>query len=188
MPPPRPQRDLTAVVNAERPRRVLVPPRIVVPCLAPWSPHTSPSHARESDFSFFFSPPPNLDALTDLLPQQLFSHSPSSSHRCRRRIEGRTVEFHSRRAGSLLRDSRQPAAVLVSQQRVSLEELPRSFSLPFPRSFSPSPRSTSSLSRARERKRALTRASCILLRRDSGTITRVCRASLSSTCVLPFLL
>lgn len=58
---------------------------------------------RELDFSFF-SPPPNFNALTDLLPQQLFSHSLSSSHRCRRRIEGRTVGFHSRRAGSLLRE------------------------------------------------------------------------------------
>lgn len=104
-PPLRPHRDLTAVVKAEREREqgrshrrlrstahgrssshLAVAAHLPLPC--------------ESDFSFFSPPPPpssppsppppNLGILwlTDLLPQQLFSLSLSSSHRCRQKNRG----------------------------------------------------------------------------------------------------
>lgn len=138
-PPLRPHRDLTAVVNAEmerekRPRgRVFVPPHTIAPRLALRSPRTSPSHAspispssllrRLLHLLLLLHRPTSRYSRIDLLPQRLFSPSPSSSHHRRRRIRGsyRRVLLHSRRAGSLLRDSRQPAAVvLFQQQRVSV--------------------------------------------------------------------
>lgn len=123
-------------------RRVFVPPHTIA----------SSSHLavaahlplpREPDFSFFSPPPPPSPPPSPPPPNlKILSHRPPAaaaihSFRCPRRTavaegsEGRTVGFHSRRAGSLLRDSRQPAAVvLFPQQRVSVMLfLPRSLVL-----------------------------------------------------------
>lgn len=120
MPPPRPQRDLTAVVNAERPRRVLVPPHIAALCRAPWPPHTSLSHASSTS-------PSSLRHPTSM-PSQTSCRSSYSRTRCPRRTavaEGsRVVPSGSTPVGpvpSFERDSKQPAAILVSQQRVNVE-------------------------------------------------------------------
>lgn len=202
-PPLRPHRDLTAVVNAEREREskedlidVFVSPHTVVPRLTLWLLRTSPSHASP------ISPSSLLRRLLHLLlllyrptsgycgSQTSCRNSYSRFHCLRRtavvkRTEGRTVGLHSRRIGSLLRDSRQPAAVvLFPQQRVSvmlLVFLAHLFSISF--------HSISSLSlhlclnREREREREITRASCILLC-QLGIIARIYRMSLSPMCIL----
>lgn len=103
-PPLRPHRDLTVVVIAEKERvrslvdassfhRTRSPPRLTLR-----SPRTSPSHAspispssllrRLLHLLLLLHRPTSRYSRIDLLPQQLFTLSPSSSHRCRRRIRG----------------------------------------------------------------------------------------------------
>lgn len=80
-------------------RRVFVPPHTIASSshLAV-SPRTSPSHAspispssllrRLLHLLLLLHRPTSRYSRIDLLPQQLFTLSPSSSHRCRRRIRG----------------------------------------------------------------------------------------------------